>query len=121
MKTLIIVIALLIIVTACVQTIDIKGPAYQAKPVLIGVIHPDSALSVHLSISKPTNRTLAAIPIMDARVAFLQDGRILGQANQMADGIYQLPIKPTGGHKYAVSALLTRRFKFEMQQIGLKE
>ncbi|RRB00671.1 DUF4249 family protein [Larkinella rosea] len=99
--------ALMAVLSACVQSVDIKGPAYQKKPVLVGTLHPDSLLTVRLSWSKPTSGTATAVPITDARVIFSQDRIALGQANHLTNGSYQLSIKPTENHLYAVSVTLS--------------
>jgi hypothetical protein len=106
MKTLLF-LSLIALLSACVQSVDIEGPAYQKKPVLVGTLHPDSSLTVQLSWSKPTSETATAAPIPDARVIFSQDHISLGQANYLTNGSYQLPIKPTGNHVYGVSVTLS--------------
>lgn len=93
--------------SACVQSVDIEGPAYQKKPVLVGTLHPDSLLTVQLSWSKPTSGTDIAASITDARVIFSQDHMALGQATHLTNGSYQLPIKPPGNHIYGVSVTLS--------------
>lgn len=89
---------------SCEKVIDSAGPAYTRRPVLTGLLQPDSLISVHLSYSGRFDQDSPYEMITDATVLFYQNAQLMGRAEQVKDGIYQLTIKPISGHVYRVVA-----------------
>jgi len=94
-------------VLSCVQSVDIKGPDYVRKPVLLGILHPDSLLKVKLNWSRPTTTASLSSPIQNARVTFYRDGILLGKSSNSEEGVYSLPLKPQVGYMYKVEVSIT--------------
>ncbi|PMD87235.1 hypothetical protein BWI97_25860 [Siphonobacter sp. BAB-5405] len=104
MNYTLIFVFLLTVSTACTKVLEISGPSFKPKPVLVGVLHPDSSLSVRLFMSRAANDTAQYKPISSSAVTFSEDNTVLGKAVHAGDGFYVLTVKPKEGHTYKVQA-----------------
>lgn len=89
-------------VSGCIQAVDIDGPEYVKKPVVFGILHPDSLLKVNLTWSRPATTTNPALSIKNAEVTFFENGTPLGESVDKEDGNYSLPVRPKTGRSYKV-------------------
>ncbi|OZI07722.1 hypothetical protein BWI93_13105 [Siphonobacter sp. BAB-5385] len=104
MRTTLFFIFLLLINIACTKILEIPGPIFKPKPVLVGVLHPDSSLSVRLFMSREAKDTSGYKPITSSTVTFSEDNIALGKAVHAGDGFYVLTVEPKEGHTYKVQA-----------------
>ncbi len=95
---------LLLTLLSCERVIDSVGPAYERKPVLTGLVQPDSLIGVRLSYSGRFDQQSPYEMITNATVSFYENGRLMGEAEQVRDGLYELRTKPTAGNTYRVVA-----------------
>lgn len=92
--------------TGCEKVLDIAGPAYKRQVVLVGLLQPDSAISVRLVINSPANQLNHYDSIENATVTFYENNHVMGVITSGRKGNYQLTKKPKVGSVYRVEAMV---------------
>jgi hypothetical protein len=100
-KSFISLILLAFLLTACVKDIDLPIN-FKKQIVVVGILNPDSLISLRLSYSLPPNDTNKYTTIDKADVFFFENGQPIGQLAAAQNGLYTLKRRPTIGKEYAV-------------------
>lgn len=87
---------------SCVKDITLPGDFMKPQPVVIGLLSPDSLISLQLTYSLAPNDTGKYQPIKNANVLFFENDVLIGELKNSQNGIYALKRKPTTGKRYAI-------------------
>ena len=92
------------LVTGCVFNTELEAPFSEPAPVLNGILHPDSTVSVRLTLSRPLASTTPFEAIINGRVLLYEQKELIDTLKHRGDGIYESDKKPTPGFTYKVTA-----------------
>jgi hypothetical protein len=92
--------------TACVIDADLELPDAKSSLVLNGILHPDSIVSVSLSLSSPLSSASAYQPVTNGEVFLYVDQGAAIRLDHQGDGRYTTTVKPLSGHHYRVTAFV---------------
>jgi hypothetical protein len=96
---------LLFTILACVTDTDIELSGGNEKLVMLGMLHPDSIISVRILKTLPALSGVTKYPIVeDAEVSCYtgENETYLGTLRFGVNGRYTLPVKPQYGEKYTI-------------------
>lgn len=87
---------------SCVKVIDLPSKSFKPQVVVVGILNPDSLLSVRLSYSQRPDTLIKYQAINEAKVLFYEDETLIGELTQGRNGLFQLNYKPLSGKKYGL-------------------
>ena len=87
---------------SCVKEVTLPNIFFRRQPVVVGLLSPDSLISLRLTYSLAPSDTGKYQSITNANVRFFENGLLIGELNNAQSGLYALNRKPTVGKQYAI-------------------
>ncbi len=94
----------LVVAFSCTQEVDLPYPTHQTQPVLNGLLHPDSTITISLTKSIAVGRGTEFTAIDHAAVQLYENTQPLGMATYLGDGYYGWDYHPVPGNTYRLEA-----------------